>query len=698
MVALGLVLQVAAASPPETARLHLARGDTAAAVAALLPLASTRDTVTSDGLAALFLLQWIGRSPPQRRARDAWRAAGAAVNLLLVHGPAAGVLLGAVVVDEGEVPVDKELRGQFGALTWTHWVSFLRHRAADADPALAGGAAWALVQRHLWDLRFAIDAVPPWDTLPTKCRVRVGRPGATFGIGSRVASCTVRGRPPAGATLAEIVAAADGGRLLTALHANLDAARGAPWPYNEMAARTRLVLEAFTRDSAALAALADDTAGLGEHTVREIRVVAFEMSGRRHAAAREMAADSARFAGLDRDRRGLGSSGLPDDIFWQAAWSLFLEPYNARLVAHRARVLLADIVRRAGPDDAGGALGSTGDPELLVRVGIPRALRWVRGGAPGGADDPVPVLYAPAGLHETLVRASKPTSVPSLDLALAARDDEHSIAAPSGYEALDYDRLLPLDHQVFQYLRAGQRIVAFHAFRPGAFPCARSAPRVGLFMLDQRLRVRQETVQAPPPEQERFLFRQAMVDGTHVYSLEYLDRGCRVAARARYVLTLGGPGYEGISGLALADTALLDAPRRIDGEPLMAARPSLRVRGGEAVHLYWEMYGLEGGAPHHSLAITLEILNVARQRVPVSALSRLAAAARNAPKTQVAYQALVPEGQGPVAFALSVRLRGEATGVLVARLEIKDPATGRTYRVERPFSVSPAVELRPGGR
>jgi hypothetical protein len=110
------------------------------------------------------------------------------------------------------------------------------------------------------------------------------------------------------------------------------------------------------------------------------------------------------------------------------------------------------------------------------------------------------------------------------------------------------------------------------------------------------------------------------------------------------------------------------------------------------------MYGLEGGGPQHSLAITLEILNVARQRVPVSALSQLAAAARAAPKTQVAYQSLVPEGQGPVAFALSVRLRGEAAGVLIARLEIKDPATGRAYRVERPFSASPAVELRPGGR
>jgi hypothetical protein len=458
------------------------------------------------------------------------------------------------------------------------------------------------------------------------------------------------------------------------------------------------VLEAFRRDSVALRGLAVDTAGLDERAAREIRVVAFEMSGGRHAAAREMAADSAWFSGLDRRRDVLGRDALPDQTFWRAAWPLLLEPYNPRLVAHRARVLLADMVRRAGPNDGSGALGATADPERLVRIGIPRALLWVKGGAPGGGDEPVPVVYVAPGFHETLVRASTPTDLPSLDLALAARDDERSVPAPSGYEALDYDRLLPFDHQVFQYLRAGQRIVAFHALRPEVFPCAGSAARVGLFWLDQGLGVRQETVRAPPREQGRFLFRQAIADGTHVYSLEYLDRGCRVAARARYVLTVGGPGYEGISALALADTALLDAPRRIDGDPLMMARPSLRVRGGDAVHLYWEMYGLEGGAPHHSLAITLEILNVARQRVPVSALSRLAAAARNAPKTQVAYQALVPEGQGPVAFALSVRLRGEATGVLVARLEIKDPATGRTYRVERPFSVSPAVELRPGGR
>ena len=126
MVALGLLLQAAAAaSPLETARLHLARGDTAPAVTELLPLAAVGDTVTTDELTALVLLQRIGRSDSQQRAREAWLAAGATLNLILTHGPAAGVLLGAVVVDEAEVVVDDELRGQVGALSWTTWASSL---------------------------------------------------------------------------------------------------------------------------------------------------------------------------------------------------------------------------------------------------------------------------------------------------------------------------------------------------------------------------------------------------------------------------------------------------------------------------------------------------------------------------------------------------------------------------------------------
>jgi hypothetical protein len=191
VVALGLLLQAAAAaSPIETARLHLARGDTAPAVTALLPLAVVRDTVTTDQLTALVLLQWIGRSDSQRRAREAWLAAGATLNLILAHGPAAGVLLGAVVVDEADVVVDDELRGQFGALRWTTWASSLRDQTWETDAALAGAAAWVLVERYLLDLRLAIDGVPPAFS-SRDWRSRIRPPGAPTG-----SSVRSRRRPP----------------------------------------------------------------------------------------------------------------------------------------------------------------------------------------------------------------------------------------------------------------------------------------------------------------------------------------------------------------------------------------------------------------------------------------------------------------------------------------------------------------------
>jgi hypothetical protein len=368
----------------------------------------------------------------------------------------------------------------------------------------------------------------------------------------------------------------------------------------------------------------------------------------------------------------LSGSSLAPDVFWQAAWPLYLEPYNARLVAHRARVLLADIVDRAGPPD--GFLGPAGDPGLLVRVGIPLAQLRVR---------TFQIVYLPDGFHETLVRAGDPTRLPSLDLALAARDEESFVSAESGFAALDYDRMLPLQHQAFQYVRDGRRIVAFEGVRPGTTPCASASARVGLFLLDQRLRIHHETALVPGSEQHRFSFRREMQDGAHVYSLEYLDRACRLAARARYVLTVGGPGRDGISDLALADSILLVEPQRVDGEPLVQPRPGSRIPSGEPIHLYWELYGMDQETPDRRLSIRFEVVNVARRPVPVSALSGLTATGQ--PRTTLEYETMIPAGRGPVGFGLSLLVRGEDSGVLVARLVVVDPTTGREYRAERPF-------------
>ena len=50
---------------------------------------------------------------------------------------------------------------------------------------------------------------------------------------------------------------------------------------------------------------------------------------------------------------------------------------------------------------------------------------------------------------------------------------------------------------------------------------------------------------------------------------------------------------------------------------------------------------------------------------------------------------MVPEGDGPVALAISVRLVGDPTGVYVARLEVRDRHGEAVFTAERPFAVGP---------
>jgi hypothetical protein len=87
--------------------------------------------------------------------------------------------------------------------------------------------------------------------------------------------------------------------------------------------------------------------------------------------------------------------------------------------------------------------------------------------------------------------------------------------------------------------------------------------------------------------------------------------------------------------------------------------------------------------PDRRLSIRFEVVNVARRPVPVSALSGLTATGQ--PRTTLEYETMIPAGRGPVGFGLSLLVRGEDSGVLVARLVVVDPTTGREYRAERPF-------------
>jgi hypothetical protein len=671
------LLQLAAAQPPplDLIRDALAAGDTARAVASLVPRTEPGPQLDARTLTDLLLLQWIGRSAGQRDAREAWSGAGRTTRKAGDRSEAARVFAAAVEVERGAP--DRELTRVFGGTAWRRRVSEIAERNARSDPLLAAAARWVLAQDDLRRLREVIrESLPMLDQLPAGCRG-----------GAITLACTLRTPPPPEARLG-VLLGQDTSGTLPLLTADLDSARTGVWPFDELVARVRVATAAMVDDRAALDAIAEDTAGLGARTAGAIRVMAFEFGRRRDRAAGEMAAHPEWYTGLDAELGELEDSRLSPELFWRLAWPLYLEPHNARQTAHRARLLLADVVQRTLPD-SGGAFGEYGDPGALIRSGVPRGLQIVRRAAQGTGGRRLVVGYLSAGTHETVVRLASGAVPTSLDLALAARDDI-ALRASSGYVAEDYDRLTPFEHQVVQYVRDGHRMVDVHAERPVTLLCQNPDPRVGFFLLDSRLQVLREVADTAP-RRRRYRFHLVLAPGTYVYSLELLDKPCRLAGRARYVLLVPPADSTALSDLMLAENVFIEEPSRVKGDPPAVVRPGLRVAAGGPVDFYWEVYGLDAAEPQPGrLDVHFEVVNVGRDRVGLGQLGALEAAAERAkPLLDLRYRAPVPGGSGPVGMGLSVTLPADARGVYVARLTVRDRRTGREETARRALFVEP---------
>jgi hypothetical protein len=189
----------------------------------------------------------------------------------------------------------------------------------------------------------------------------------------------------------------------------------------------------------------------------------------------------------------------------------------------------------------------------------------------------------------------------------------------------------------------------------------------------------------------RYRFRIVLAPATYVYSLELLDAPCRLAARARYALTVPPVDSTRLSDLVLAEGVALEEPVRVRGDPPVMARPGLRVRAGQSVEFYWEAYGLDTPASHQGrLEVHFEVVNVSQGRVALGQLSRLETAARRTkPLLDLRYRATVPPGAGPLGFGLSVMVPPEARGVYVARVTVRDRRTGWEETTQRGFYVEP---------
>jgi hypothetical protein len=389
---------------------------------------------------------------------------------------------------------------------------------------------------------------------------------------------------------------------------------------------------------------------------------------------------------------------LPVDVFWRLAQPLYLQAHNERLVVHRGRLLLADVVRRLSTDRT-PLFGSMGDPVRIVRSGVPLAVVPLipspAARRPGARTTRV---YVPPETHETIPGRIAPASFAPIDLALAVAEPP-PYRWTTGFVSETYRFLGIIDHQLVHYVRAGSRHVDVYASWARPPRCAGRGLALGLIVLDSTLHEQHRDLRTDLAEDRRDGFNsvvragfsRVVAPGTYLYSLELLDPGCRQAARTRYWIRV--PPAEGafISDLMLTDELFPNdtgrVAQRVVNQPGVTMSASSAVRPGGTVRFYWEVYGVAADtAEQDRLAVTLEVVDMRRQRVSVSELGAVAEEIRRTRGTlAITHAQSVPPGAGPLGSGIAVALPPGMRGLHVARVTVRDVRTGRAATAERAF-------------
>ena len=702
MVAAIVLLQLAAAAPSglDTARALLETGDTAAA-AGVLERIATGPRLGSEVLAAFALLEWMERGATRHDAIRSWRRLREPHVRLrrdvrrgaIMFGDRAAEAVGDALIVQAALEDGKS----DSLISFTldpraqpaDWRIALVSAAASLEgehPLVAGGIRWLLARGYLMALDRVASVAPVTEVCGASC-FRLGPSPAAFRLLARFQEA---GQDTTLARLEDLFA-----RLARA-----------PWPYDALGARAHTALCALVRLSEGVAGCWPDGSPLRGREAAEVRAMVEVFRGRHALAWRVMETHPTWFAPLDSLRDAVDppvgrwraarpyryapsrapatdDRRLAVDLLWKAAWPLYLQPYNERLVVHRARLLLADVVWRLAAPDSRGLFHPVGDPERLVAVGVPL----------GVALDPrlAVLAYYPSGTHETAPQTSRSGPLIPLDLAIVAVGSRGTRV--TGFASEHYDAFGPLDHQVVQYVRDGRRQVDVHtAWQPEPL-CAAPRPLLGLFLLDDRLRELRRTMVIELQPGRRVQLRLTLHPARYVYSLELFDVACRRAQRARYVLTVPPADGAMLSDLMLADElhygdSHQGADRLHDRQPA-TLRPALEFDAGGTARFYWEMYGIASDTlAAGRLHIAFEVVNVREERVAVRDLARVARdAAATKPTLDIAYPVNVPPGDGPLTSSLAVGLPADARGIHVARVIVTDSVTGRTARAQRAFFV-----------
>lgn len=287
--------------------------------------------------------------------------------------------------------------------------------------------------------------------------------------------------------------------------------------------------------------------------------------------------------------------------FWWLADPLWSVPGNDRRTAHLARWVAERIQDRSRNPEGiswGDDLG-----EILLRFGEPIGWERVRQrlGTPMGERASVITHYAPRSW------SFLPSMAAAVDPSLL--EDEHleldSERSRTVYAPPYATHFAEMDHQLAVF-RRGARAVVVAAYDLDADSVPAGAP------VEAALAMARDATEEPRVERAywtgaRGTLRAEVAPEPLVVSVEArarVDEDRRVG-RARRALPLG-PAPEGVS---LSDVLLLaghtSLPETLDAAAPMA-RGSHRVRAGERLGLFWEVYGVPAGADTLVVSVTVE--------------------------------------------------------------------------------------------
>jgi hypothetical protein len=389
---------------------------------------------------------------------------------------------------------------------------------------------------------------------------------------------------------------------------------------------------------------------------------------------------------LEGDDRGAWDRLSTDDQaafrrrFWTMADPLFMTPGNETRAEHFARHVWSRALARA-PVVAGMLRWGDDLDQLTVRYGVPIARTRTPGTMTSDGSivehfDPDQLAWTPTDLF---LRGPPPIPLPGRPWELDRKRSRF------GYAPGSVRRLGALDHQVTRFpVDDGVLLRVDAAFAMDS--AARGASRVetALFVLDGRLLHESAELATALVNRDtaRFWFETRLPNGNHLYSVEVIEPGSRLAARARYLVE-----RDTAAGLRVSDP-LLSQPWGTSDIPTDRHHPSLRPRSslvlapGDTVGLYAEITGL---SPDTEFRVQLSLEHADRASLPARLFNwigdRIGLGSPD-PATRLQWTAH-GDPHGNARIAVEIRPPGNPDGDRVFLLRITDLSTGATAEARR---------------